>query len=330
MFHQLHTKLTHWILRSLQLQLFISLMSLPIIINWGLPISLLSPVGNLLFTPFVTIFLLLASLIFFCELFFIPNGLFINALELLYMCWLSVMKYIPFNPLVGFPKPNALLLLSIPFATISLLTIPSIRSMHRSIICMVALFILFYFYVNCIQHPNKMISTLDCNRGQVTILYDHGTLVLIDPGVIGQTKSAYSWLSYTLLPYVTSTTGKTTIDYLILLQPTKTILTALCDLLPEAQITTIIIPELKAHEGNSTLRVYRQLQQGAHKTCTKVITIGSESMKIQFNHTTIALMPHQWITGNNFLIRNVQVIGSLENQSFTCLPYKEKINQRKN
>ncbi|TET06738.1 hypothetical protein E3J79_01040 [Candidatus Dependentiae bacterium] len=304
-------------------------MSLPIIINWGLPISLLSPVGNLLFTPFVTIFLLLASLIFFCELFFIPNGLFIHALELLYMCWLSIMRLIPFNPLVGFPKPNAFLLLGIPFVTISLLTIPSMRSIYRSIGCMIALFILFYFYVNCIQHPNKIISTLNCNRGQVTILYDHGTLVIIDPGVIGQAKSAYSWLAYTLLPYVTSTTGKTTIDYLILLQPTKTILTALCDLLMEVQIGTIMIPELKIHKSDSTLHMYKQLQQRANKTCTKVIIIDSESQKIQFNQTTITLTPHQWITGNNFLIRNVQVIGSLENQSFTCLPYKEDKRKKK-
>jgi hypothetical protein len=304
-------------------------MSLPIIINWGLPISLLSPVGNILFTPFVTIFLLLASLIFFCELFFIPNGLFIHALEYLYLCWLSIMKWVPFDPLVGFPKPNVLLLFAIPFTTIFLLTIPFMRNIYRNIVGMIVLFILFYFCVYCAHHPNKMISTIDCNRGKVTILYDHGTLALIDPGVIGQTKSAYSWLTYTLLPYITSTTGKTTIDYLILLQPTKTILTALCDLLPEAQIGTIIIPELKAHEGDSTLHIYRQLQQGVAKTSTKIVIIDSESRKIQFNQTTLTLIPHQWRTSNNFLIRNVQVTGSVENQPFTCLPYKENTNQRR-
>ena len=42
-------KYTLWVLRFLKLQLFISLFAMPILLWWGLPLSILSPIGNLIF-----------------------------------------------------------------------------------------------------------------------------------------------------------------------------------------------------------------------------------------------------------------------------------------
>ena len=62
------------IIQFLQVQLFLSLASLPILVAWGIPFSLATVAGNFLFSPFLTLFLLLSSLIFFTELIFIPNA----------------------------------------------------------------------------------------------------------------------------------------------------------------------------------------------------------------------------------------------------------------
>src|SRR5260370_32295969 len=80
------------LLKSIQLQLFISFISLPFLIGWGLPISLLTPVSTLIFGPFLTCFLLISSLIFFLKLFYVPNAALVSCLELITSVWLAFLN----------------------------------------------------------------------------------------------------------------------------------------------------------------------------------------------------------------------------------------------
>src|SRR5437763_195216 len=97
-------KVKFFIIRFVQLQLFITLFSLPLLISWGIPLSLLSPLGNLIFGPVLTIFLFLSSLIFFSELIGIPNGLLIALLEKITTWWLCIMHANTQSWLVGFSQ----------------------------------------------------------------------------------------------------------------------------------------------------------------------------------------------------------------------------------
>src|SRR5258708_38016064 len=92
-------------LKSIQLQLFISFISLPFLIGWGLPISLLTPISTLIFGPFLTCFLLISSLIFFLELFYVPNSIFIWLLENITHIWLMCLNLEQRTWLIGFTKP---------------------------------------------------------------------------------------------------------------------------------------------------------------------------------------------------------------------------------
>lgn len=330
MIRRISNKLLHWSARFLQLQLFISLISLPILSSWGLPFSLLSPLGNVLFTPFVTLFLLLSSLIFFCELLCIPNGLLINCLELLYSCWISLLKWIPFNPLIGFPKSSILFISGVSFITFLLLCLNrlrSIKNVYRSIACMSTLFLLSWCYA---YYCHKQLhSELPCNRGTITIIYDNKTVAVIDPGLIGTTQSAYSWIAYTLFPHIISTTGKTSIDYLILLQPNKTVLNALCDVIKEFSINTIVIPERK-QEYNNSPNIYRNLKEAAKEVGTPIITIDNQTRKIRFGQTVLSLVPEStWIKNSSFSIRAVKLDGTSPGKSFSCKPHKITNKQRK-
>ena len=98
-------KIFSWLMNFIYIQLLVTLISLPILVWWGIPISLLSPIGNLIFTPLLTIFLFLASLIFFLELFYIPNQWLIYLLEIVTRFWNYLITFGSNGSLIGFAKP---------------------------------------------------------------------------------------------------------------------------------------------------------------------------------------------------------------------------------
>lgn len=77
---------------AIRLQCFVALIALPLQSMWGLPISLLGPLGNLIFNPVLVLFLSCAFLVFFLEIFGIPNGIFILILEYLWTGWHTVLE----------------------------------------------------------------------------------------------------------------------------------------------------------------------------------------------------------------------------------------------
>lgn len=80
-------RLKKYFLGFIKIQLFITLVSFPILAAWGLPISLMTLVGNFTFSPLLTIFLLLSSLIFLTELLFLPNTFLISSLSFVVFLW---------------------------------------------------------------------------------------------------------------------------------------------------------------------------------------------------------------------------------------------------
>lgn len=227
------------LLRFLQLQLYLNLCSLPILVSWGLPISVLAPVGNYIFNPFLIVFLFIASLVFFCELIAMPNGLLIKAMEFCARGWMRVMPAAS-SWLVGCVSLPWWLILSIPGVATVILFNKYTRSYGRSIACFLVIFCAVYGYSyykkqkTCVQMP------IACSaHGAVTVIQVQGKLVVIDPGYIGARGSAASWLSYTMAPQIIKATGNASIDYLILLQPSFPLFIALSQLYSVMNVRTI-------------------------------------------------------------------------------------------
>jgi len=82
-----------WLATGIYSQLFLLLVSWPILLWWGLPISLLALVGNIVFSPIITLFLMLCALLFFTELTGLPNGAFIFLLETLSDWWVGLLGW---------------------------------------------------------------------------------------------------------------------------------------------------------------------------------------------------------------------------------------------
>lgn len=132
MFSRFTSKMVAWFLNAIELQLFLMVTSLPILVCWGLPISLLALFGNIIFTPFLCLFLGLSALMCFLALFEVQLTVFSIALDYVTDVWYWLMSYANSSVLLYLPQPPVLLLLMPIALLITLYFHP--RSMRAQII----------------------------------------------------------------------------------------------------------------------------------------------------------------------------------------------------
>ena len=230
------------IITFMHVQLFITLISMPILLCWGMPLSLLSFAGNFFFGPILTAFLLLSSLIFFCALLAIPNGLLIYALEKLTWLWMKIMHLPSSQTLVALPKPPLAVAFGLAAIAVLILHCKKIDTPFKGIAAYTCALLLSGLFLAFTTRWAAPVQTLNCHSGEVTLIYQNKQLMLIDPGVIGQRISAPNWCEYTLMAHLAKEYGTTKIDYLIALQPNGVLFEALTHLLDKIEIKKIYLP----------------------------------------------------------------------------------------
>ncbi len=257
-------KIAKWyqsLLKSLQLQLFISFISLPFLIAWGLPISLLTPISTLLFGPFLTCFLLVSSLIFFLELFYLPNAFLIWCLEQITTFWLACLNLEQRAWLIGFCKPPMIMLLCIPLIALAVVHSKKITSIiHRTGL------LGFVLVATCIvlklfPYTHETVTTIACNKGQLTLLNHNNSLTIIDPGYIASRPNYESFVSYTLVPEIVQKTGSMQIDHLVICKFNKRILDAVQFLATKMHIKNLYIPAWQGRIPPFAWRSYAMLKK---------------------------------------------------------------------
>jgi len=279
-------RIKHWFLRFLQLQLVISLTLLLILPSWGLPMSILSPIGNMLYMPIFTVFLLLSSTIFFLEVLCVPNEFLIYILEKLTSVWIWLIPDFNNVFLIGFTKPPLLFLIILPIAIIIILTNKRIKTIQRSIVALFLLFILASTYLKIINKPCSFVKDIPCNNGCVTFIYNKGNVALIDPGYIGSRVSAISWISYTLAPEIIKSCGKTNIDHLIIMQPGKITFDAIQVLLHSLKIKKLYLVNFYGLlKRNTAISLYK-LKELAQKRNTVIVRIGKKEEYFPLDKTS--------------------------------------------
>lgn len=316
-------KMSHWIGRFLYLQLFISLMALPILLCWGLPLSLLSPVGNLIFGPALTLFLFLSSLLFFTELLYIPNGLIASALDNFTKAWLYVIK-IPSHPwLFGFAKPSLFVLIGIPICALLIIHYKHFRSMWVRILCLVVLLVGSSLYIKTIHTKTHDLEALACNKGQVTILHDASKVILIDPGVIGQRINAASWVEFTLLPHLISSSGVNAINDLILLQPGAMLFQAITTLITKIKVKKIYLVCWQGSLAKHEWRSFFQMREAAQANGVIIERITYKKIHIPLAHSTLTIEPlKSRITSKEIDYPVIKVSGVLNQKPFEIVSTK--------
>lgn len=318
-------KMSHWIGKFLYLQLFISLIALPILLCWGLPLSLLSPVGNLIFGPALTLFLFLSSLLFFTELLYIPNGFIAQALDLFTQGWLYILK-IPSHPwLFGFAKPSIIVLVCIPLCAVLIVHYRKFKSIWSHVLCLSLLLVGSSLYIKTMHTKTNDFETLACNKGEVTIIHDQNKVILIDPGVIGQRISAASWVEFTLLPHLISSSGVNAIDDLILLQPGAMLFQAITTLITKIKVKKIYLVCWQGSLAKHEWRSFFQMREAAQEQGITIERITYKKIQIPLAHSALTIEPlKSFITSKEITYPVIKVRGTINQKPFEIVSAKSK------
>lgn len=318
-------KTSFWLARFLYLQLFISLIALPILLCWGLPVSLLSPVGNLIFGPALTLFLFLSSLLFFTELLYIPNGWIAYALDAFTHGWLSMLKISPHPWLFGLAKPSPWLLITIPLAALLVVHYKKFTSLWQPIVCLFLILMASSLYIKIMHTKSHTCEQLTCNKGEITIIHDKNNVTLIDPGFIGQRISATSWVEFTLIPHLITSSGVTAIDNLILLQPGAMLFQAITTLINKIKVKKIYLVCWKGSLAKHEWRSFFQMREAAQAQGTIIERISYKKLKIPISQGSLTIEPlSDLITAKEICYPVIMVHGTLKQHSFTITSAKYK------
>jgi hypothetical protein len=273
---QLHTALIDFFI----LNLFITLVSLPILVAWGLPLSWLSPIGNLIFSPFLSLFLLTSTLSFFCELLGISHGVLDRLLEYIAYAWQYILNLAPHNSSIGCTQTAFYLLLIISIATFVLLMLPPLRSAQKRLTALTVLFFCSLILLKAAQ-PAHLHDTLPCISKKVEIVRTGNQTALIDHGAFSERANPASWVQYHFIPDLIKATGSLSIEHLILPRPTIRVLEAAIALMQHASVTAIYYPTIEGELTGSHRGVFRKWYAIAK-------SLGVQLVRLQYK-TTLTL-----------------------------------------
>lgn len=235
MLKKISDKITNYLASFLELQLVITLMSLPILIAWGLPISYMSPLSNLIFTPLLILFLWIACLFAICALLHIPCSIFATSLNKLTYLWMWLLSFSKPTWLLGFYYPIIWLAIIICLCIILLYTYrkPNTNQALSILILFCCLLMITRWFMiknMCQKIGNLPMIAIRLNKKNY----------LIDYGALCSKQNFYNTIDYTIMPQLIKDTGMTNIDTLVLCKPSKRLAKVAMQFCTQTNVKTII------------------------------------------------------------------------------------------
>ncbi len=249
----LHTALINFLIFNL----FLTLVSLPVLVAWGLPLSWLSPFGNLFFSPFLSLFLLISTLSFFCELINLPHAALDYALEKISAVWNALLQLAPNNSFVGFSSTAVYLLSVLSLATLILLMLPQFRA-ARPRLCALTIFFLCSLTILKATQPAQLHSTISCFKKDMELIRHDNQTLLIDQGALCERANPASWVQYHLVPDLIRATGSMHVDHLLITRPTIRALEAAAALMQHANVQKLYYPTIEGEMVGSHRGAFRR------------------------------------------------------------------------
>lgn len=238
---QLLNRFYNQIIQFLQMQLFLSLASLPILVAWGIPFSLATVMGNFLFSPFLTLFLLISSLIFFTELIFIPNAWLIVCLEHLSAFWLWALSFGTKKWLVGFPVHGLWIAFVGSLCGFIIMQHKVLGRKTISLIVLIGISGATVYALSYVQPYSQEIK-VSCGKKAAQVIVIGSSIVIKDNGLFSLKKAGQSWVEYNLLPDIIKKTGSLTVELVVAQCADGNTFQALKELLLHASVKKIILP----------------------------------------------------------------------------------------
>jgi len=284
-------KVSQWFINALQAQCIALLTCLPILVTWGLPISLMSIIGNIIFTPFFACFLLISSLVFFTELFLIPNTLLIKTLSIVTACWQYLLSYGRKEWLIGFIPPHPLILLAIPGATAYHFfwkrkqTYSLTQLSHLGFACVLTFSLLYAHTQLCKLDTSRIASN---HAGQFKCFFNNEQkLIFIDNGYFSKKRNVEKAVQYSIKPHLLKTFGTTHFAYIILSRVNGRSMSAAYNLALTCPVDAVVVPYFKGTLSSFGWFSYFRLQKYAQKHHIRFIRIDPNNVeKLYTDHSS--------------------------------------------
>lgn len=274
-----------WLVSGIKVQLLTSALSLPILIAWGLPISLMGIAGNLLATPFLMGCLMLSSLIFLTEILNLPNFFLYPAIEYTTSFWHYLLSFGRDAWLIGFKAPP----LSLSIIMCFIIAIGMWHSVHRyrfsiistSIIAMAISLGVFSLYHYQSIHALEKISCIKRNNQKL----------VIDNGFFAHKTSYKSPARYQIKPLLYKNFGTNHIQRWHSTYGGTRSLKALYTLLEEIRIDTITFGVLPKKQSPAWLAAWQALDKRAKKLAVKMDKKQTDPYKIFLKKSSKEISP---------------------------------------
>ncbi|MBP9764727.1 hypothetical protein KBD08_00135 [Candidatus Babeliales bacterium] len=242
---RIKTVVSQYIVNFFELQFIITLMSLPILICWGIPISIMAPIANFIFTPLLILFLWCSCFATIIALMGYCDSIFDTMLHGITHIWLSILSYGHPSWLIGFPTSMLPLSILIFLSIIMLYTY--IRPSQKISVLILTLMWLAVIGIHpyyCPAQGLHQVGSLPLwllKLGKRSYLIDHGALC--------NRKNMYTNLDYTVLPELIKATGHTTAHALIFMKPSTKIAKVALQASKQLNCCTILVtPKAQSYD----------------------------------------------------------------------------------
>jgi hypothetical protein len=200
--------LKRYLVSYTQMQLIITVVAVPILIGWGLGYSVMSLVGNLIFTPFLVIFLMLSSLMLFAHLLGIPHDFLTMFVNKVTMLWSWLLQQGSPSWLIECAQPPWCVLIAIPVSAYVMLRHKFFSTYGKRVSVLCFLIVCCYgicYMQRCCNYRGPQTCCLD-EKLYITCNDDH-TLTIIDAGYFARKKSIEKAIAYEVRPWITKKYG---------------------------------------------------------------------------------------------------------------------------
>jgi hypothetical protein len=256
----------------LQTQLLLTVISIPILVGSGLPLSIMTIVGNFVFSQVLIIFLVVSSLFFFTQLLHVPNEWIVFVLEKLTDTWDTVLNLGSQDWLLGFAQPSFWFLLSMPIATFFILQSSLVVGAWRRIV------VLFFICLTCmfgLQFCSRVIVTPPkeiCLQNKLDIKRNNdGSLNITDHGFFNTKKTPDRFVNFEFRQYMIKTFGDVVIAEYVVAKPGHRSFQAAAAVCLTFKVRKLMLPWFKKKLSKGAWRQFFEMKRAAE---AKNIVIG--------------------------------------------------------
>lgn len=239
-YHTLVHSITHKIIYAAYLQLAISYVYIPILIYWGIPISFMSIVGNLIFAPWLVTFLFISTLLFVTQLVHIPNLLLAQLLDIICSWWLKLLTMGSPTWLIGFPYPGLFVLILMVTTGAAIIYLTKRQSLVTQLLWLTTGLCLWLTGIKYCT-PTPTIITLAFRTTPATVHPSNNTLTLTLPRTTIHTTSFARWHQTVVRPACYRAFGHSNLSTVTLTNPTTHTVTVLQELKDKLGYQQLII-----------------------------------------------------------------------------------------